>query len=54
MGKAAKKIFMERSVCPKLSTKDLGLTANAIYQIRDRMKKRLAEEVEKLKTDYCL
>lgn len=31
---------------------DLGLTANAIYQIRDRMKKRLAEEVEKLETEF--
>ena len=31
---------------------DLGLTANAIYQIRDRMKKRLTEEVKKLETDF--
>ena len=31
---------------------DLGLTANAIYQIRDRMKKRLAEEVAKLETEF--
>ena len=31
---------------------DLGLTANAIYQIRDRMKKRLSEEVTKLETEF--
>lgn len=31
---------------------DLGLTANAIYQIRDRMKKRLTEEVKKLETEF--
>ena len=31
---------------------DLGLTANAIYQIRDRIKKRLTEEVKKLETEF--
>ena len=31
---------------------DLGLTANAIYQIRDRMKKRLTEEVKKLESEF--
>ena len=31
---------------------DLNLTANAIYQIRDRMKKRLMDEVQKLEAEF--